>query len=292
MRLILSRKGLDSSFGKTPSPILPDGRLCWLPIPEINHAKPRLPTYGQLQYADRNLGELLEELSRGAIPQTTPVHLDPELSPRWLNHGDDWRPLFGQTGAPERHLRNEGVTTGDIFLFFGWFRQTEEGPAGVRFVPGAPDLHVIYGWMQIHQRSANDLFTTWPETLSHHPHIQGSSYGALDTLYTASENLSAIDRPDLPGAGLFGGIEQQLVLTMPGSSRSCWLLVRDFLPQGRPPMSFHSDPARWHEIDDEHVRLRAANRGQEFVLDLDHYPGVHDWLRQEVFTHATKDPDV
>jgi Nucleotide modification associated domain 3 len=292
MRLILSRKGLDSSFGRTPSPILPDGRLCWLPIPENNKSKPNLPSYGQLQYADRNLGELLEELSHGAIPPTTTVHLDPELSAHWLNHGDDWRPLFGQTGAPERHLRNEGVTTGDIFLFFGWFRQTEEGPHGLRFVPGAPDLHVIYGWMQIHQRCTNDLFNTWPETWKHHPHIQGASYGALDTLYTASETLSAIGRPDLPGAGLFSRIEPELVLTKPGSSRSQWLLVRDFFPQGRTPMSFHSDPTRWNVIDDRHVRLTVASRGQEFVLDLNHYPGVRTWLRQTVFTDAMKERDV
>ena len=33
MKLVLSRKGFDSSAGGIPSPILPDGRLISLPIP-------------------------------------------------------------------------------------------------------------------------------------------------------------------------------------------------------------------------------------------------------------------
>ena len=34
MRLILSRKGSDTSFGSVPSPIFPDGRMVSLPIPD------------------------------------------------------------------------------------------------------------------------------------------------------------------------------------------------------------------------------------------------------------------
>jgi hypothetical protein len=34
MKLILSRKGFDSSTGGIPSPIFPDGRMVSLPIPD------------------------------------------------------------------------------------------------------------------------------------------------------------------------------------------------------------------------------------------------------------------
>ena len=34
MKLILSRKGFDSSYGKVPSPIFPDDRMLSLPIPD------------------------------------------------------------------------------------------------------------------------------------------------------------------------------------------------------------------------------------------------------------------
>jgi hypothetical protein len=36
MRIILSRKGFDSEFGKVSSPILPDNTLLSLPIPQVN----------------------------------------------------------------------------------------------------------------------------------------------------------------------------------------------------------------------------------------------------------------
>ncbi len=39
MKVILSRKGFDSSYGGCPSPILPDGTLLSLPIPEMKFSK-------------------------------------------------------------------------------------------------------------------------------------------------------------------------------------------------------------------------------------------------------------
>lgn len=36
MKIILSRKGFDSSYGGYPSPILPEGRLLSFPIPDPN----------------------------------------------------------------------------------------------------------------------------------------------------------------------------------------------------------------------------------------------------------------
>jgi len=39
MKVILSRKGFDSSYGGCPSPILPDGTLLSLPIPEMKFTK-------------------------------------------------------------------------------------------------------------------------------------------------------------------------------------------------------------------------------------------------------------
>ncbi len=36
MKLVLSRKGFDASNGGVASPILPDGTMCSLPIPDRN----------------------------------------------------------------------------------------------------------------------------------------------------------------------------------------------------------------------------------------------------------------
>ena len=48
-----------------------------------------------------------------------------------------WRPLFGQEGAAETHLANQGVGTGDVFLFFGLFRPVEKAGDGWRYVRGS-----------------------------------------------------------------------------------------------------------------------------------------------------------
>ena len=53
-------------------------------------------------------------------------HLDPDLVPGTLPRPPDWLPAFGQDSAAASHLRNQGVSRGDLFLFFGWFRHTEE----------------------------------------------------------------------------------------------------------------------------------------------------------------------
>ena len=61
----------------------------------------------------------------------------------------DWHPIFGQVGAAQSHRAHSGVAVGDLFLFFGWFRQTEIVGGRYRFVRQSPDLHVIFGWLQI-----------------------------------------------------------------------------------------------------------------------------------------------
>ena len=39
-----------------------------------------------------------------------------------MHRPPDWRPAFGQVGAAQKHLEQQGVSVGDVFLFFGWFR--------------------------------------------------------------------------------------------------------------------------------------------------------------------------
>jgi len=49
MKVILSRKGFDSEFGGYPSPILPNGQMISLPIPDQNE---------ELRYSDVMAGDL------------------------------------------------------------------------------------------------------------------------------------------------------------------------------------------------------------------------------------------
>jgi Nucleotide modification associated domain 3 len=294
MRIIFSRKGLDSSFGNMPNLILPDGRLCWLPIPEVTSVKvaddPFFLTYHDLHFDEHCIGDLIESISQGhsnpRIRRTSKVHLDPDLSEEYAVRKGTWQPLFGQAGPAECHLRNQDVAKGDLFLFFGWFRQTEYDGSRIKLVPGS-NLHLIYGWLQIDERlTLSDAIQKLPSA-KFHPHGIGKPYDKNDTIYTATGQLSLGGvATSLAGAGLFPRLCDQLILTDPDQddskkfSRCNWRLPHWFYPEeGRRPLSYHRNiEKRWTRDGDSFVKLKAAGRGQEFVLQASDYPEAIDWL--------------
>src|ERR1035438_9844994 len=93
MKLILSRKGFDSSAGKKPSPIFPDGTMVSLPIPDKSSTIAYSDIAGN---ALASVGELVHDLAR--VPQTHRAHLDPDLSAHSIPRAKGWRPLFGPAG--------------------------------------------------------------------------------------------------------------------------------------------------------------------------------------------------
>ena len=71
------------------------------------------------------LAALLAGLSRQQHAINDRVHLDPDIDRSADNRLPGWRPALGQTGAAQTHLEGQGVGPGDVFLFFGWFREVE-----------------------------------------------------------------------------------------------------------------------------------------------------------------------
>jgi len=81
VKLILSRKGFDAANGRFPSPILPSGQLCSLPIPDTHPERQKsLRRYAEIQAGDISLGQLAADLTRGHVLPETPTHLDPDLN--------------------------------------------------------------------------------------------------------------------------------------------------------------------------------------------------------------------
>jgi hypothetical protein len=74
MRIVLSRKGVDSSAGGLASPIL-DGSLVSLPIP----GRRSEITYADLTFGKVSLGKLIRDLSDGNVSSHQRVHLDPDI---------------------------------------------------------------------------------------------------------------------------------------------------------------------------------------------------------------------
>ena len=277
MKLILSRKGFDTAAGGVPSPILPDGRLVVLPIPDARSVTP----FEAISHRGEPLGPLVSDLTRGRIAPDTGAHLDPDLLADSLPRRPGWRPVFGQMGQAQSHLCNQGVGPGDLFLFYGLFRRVEQGANGWRFVRDARPCHVLWGWLQVAERlTLGDAGPEGVEWAHDHPHCQRLD-APNNVLYLARRLLQLGGLADsLPGAGVFPRYAAARRLTAAAADRvSAWELPRWFHPgKGRPPLSYHADPRRWRRHADR-VDLQAVARGQEFVLDGEAYPEAMAWAR-------------
>jgi hypothetical protein len=279
VRIVLSRKGFDSANGGFASPLLPDGHLVSLPIPS-REAPVR---YRDVRLNGQEIGPIVEDLTRGRVKRTDRAHLDPDLDRGAIPRLPGWRAAFGQIDAAQTHLAEKGVTAGDLFLFFGWFREAERSAGSWRYVPKAPKRHILFGWLSVGEVVSVESGAEAPlqrhPWLASHPHVHfGRS--ANNTIYIASARLcpSGSRMRDLPGAGMFDLANEELVLTKAAqANRSLWHLPGWFEPiDGRTSLSYHGDRNRWKRAG-EGVDLSTVGRGQEFVLDCAEYPEAVPW---------------
>lgn len=286
MKIILSRKGFDSTYGRVPSPIFPDGRMVSFPIGD----KASQVSYREISAgAGRRHGDLVEDLTAGRVKSSHRAHLDPDLVRDAIPRSPGWRPIFGQEGAAQSHLRKKGVGASDLFLYFGWFREVVSVPSGgFRYRKDGFNGHALFGWLQVDRVVPIDYCggSGW-NWARYHPHFHHPA-SKNNVLYVARECLALPGKrkASIPGAGTFGKFRPGLELTAPGSSlRSRWRLPRWFHPGGkRSMMSYHENQDRW-ELREDGVILRTVARGQEFVLDVDDYPEAIEWV-VEIISHG------
>lgn len=234
MRIIFSRKGFDSAAGGGPSPII-DGRPLSLPIPSGGHSR--------TTYRDLGLGEHAARASRGKLDGGALCHHDPMFLA-------DGTCLFGQCGAAQTHLANRGVGLGDVFLFFGLFRdeQTSE------------PHHRIFGYLAVEELvDLSRCSETDRERLASydHPHAIGM-HARNDVIYRGRGITAGRDLPELR-------------LTVPGGPPSLWQRP-SWLKHGG--LSYHDRDDRWLNGG----RLRSVARGQEFVADIGRRTAPRTWL--------------
>ena len=283
MKLILSRKGFDSASGGCPSPIFPDGTLYSLPIP---HCQSEI-TYGDLWHGDTSIGEVVADLTRNRFDAKAPAHLDPDINHVAYPRQGGWRPLFGQSRRAQGHLHNQGVRISDLFLFFGLFQKVEKVSGRWCFVKDAPQQHILWGWLQIEEiHKVDELTKAELPWTRYHPHRHAArGKDPTNTLYIASETLNLGDGAIAQGAGWFQKLQPNLVLTQPGKSASYWQLPRCFYPDdGKQPLTGHPRNLWKPEPDNEYAYVQRRGPGQEFVLDLDQYCGVKNWLMESIFS--------
>lgn len=302
MKLILSRKGFDSGTGGCASPIFPDGSMLSLPIPsawashKMRDATSRNPNFGT--------GDVVADLS-GLYNQATSVHFDPWLNGSHESTSARSRLAFGQDSSAQGHLRKEQVEVGDLFLFFGWFHEVERLKDKWTYKPDSPDLHVMFGWLQIDsilKVGGPDSMTT-PGWLSEHPHVKHADHmNDQNTVYVGAKCLTvAGQKLGVAGGGTFDRFRNSLQLTAPGAStRSTWQLPRWFHPEppltpgNRRNLSYHrKDQGLWQldHLDSPWTNLRSVARGQEFVIDVSGERGgpATEWLHSLFAAPASGD---
>ena len=261
---------------------MPDGGLVPIPIPVRSS-----PTcLGDLQIRGCDVAGMMEDLSGGRLAAAQHVHLDPDLDHDALApRPEGWRGAFGQAGSAQGHLARQGVSKGDLFLFFGWFREAERRRGRWRYVDHAPDLHVIFGWLvvgeviDVNREGVEGVLSRYP-WLSRHPHLDGAAR-KNDVVYVAADEMPGWVGASIRGYGVFERLVDDLVLTDRGQDkRSVWRLPEAFMPkEGRKPMTYHGERS-WKSMGDGTVTVQTVSRGQEFVVDLETYPGVKEWVQR------------
>ena len=276
MKIILSRKGFDSGSGGFPSPILPDGSLLSLPIPDKNSPI----AYQDISWNGYNVGEVVESLTGGKIPAHYRAHLDPDLIRAALPRHSQWQPLFGQVGAAQGHLRNQEVGPGDLFLFFGLFQAAIVDHGRLRLNPKSSPRHIIWGWFQLEATLAVDQINrTQLEWAVYHPHFHRPP-DPSNTVYLAKRRLDipGLDGKNLGGAGIFPHFSGKRLLTASASRPSLWKLPQWMFPADEESaLSYHRNASRWEKYPG-YALLQTVGRGQEFVLDCFSYPDSMPWV--------------
>jgi hypothetical protein len=289
-RIVLSRKGFDSAAGGCASPIL-DGEMISLPIPEHNSSRRVALGNGccpekHLTYHDltstqgKKVAELATQLTKRKIKATDCVHLDPDIRPELRAVNNRNLPLtFGQDSGSQTELKD--LQEGDLFLFFGWFRDAcEFSPGSFRFAADRPDVHAIWGWLQIAERlDLPSKLARAKEIAGHHPHVSYPADKNPNCLYVAGETLSFF--PKYAGAGVFSKFHDGLPLSDRQETRRSYWRLPAFFKNESMHVTHIPHLSEWNLSDDrESILGRAAYcPGQEFVFETKGYKTeIAKWL--------------
>ena len=243
--------------------------------PVYNNRYASLKVYENMSYLDlmnqllpNKEKELILENKKIPLNDKTVCHFDPQLyNAQNFDKNSQYMGLFGQSGSANSHLLNTcKVKKGDLFLFFGWFKDTQKIDGKYKFIPDT-DKHVIWGWLEINKiADVSALNTEEKHLLRKHPHIWMNNYSDNNSIYISSDKLSF--NKCLPGAGVFP-YDKSLVLTKDGMSRSKW----DLPPFFKGKISHHNENN--FKID----YFQSVRRGQEFVIEADDQ--IIEWVKDK-----------
>jgi hypothetical protein len=268
MKVIFSRKGFDGSAGGCPSPII-DRIPLSLPIPYLNSTK---------SYRHFNLGKIVADLTNGKLRECDYCHNDPDLK----------MGAFGQVSSAQSHLDNQNVGSGDLFLFFGWFREAGFVDGKYRYKKDARDHHRIFGWMFVDQKltvgsETKQFSRNYPKYASH-PHASGQ-WAPNNTIYIAPKTFSLFQKVSVKGFGRFRMSDRTLLSSHVAPTKRFWN-VPDWLN----PAKGGCIPSYHDERNYTDGLLKTAGRGQEFVCKPTQNDKFEKWVL-DLFSEAVTNLD-
>jgi len=254
--LVISRKGFDSTAGGRASPIFANGDIFSIPITQKKQSQFR---YRELQFNDMSGREILNFIGAKSISDDDFYHNDPLLSGK--------KGIFGQAGGSQGELENFGVGRGDLFLFFGWFKQYHQR---------GPDVHHLFGWLQIEKiiKGNSEILNFLSDNELSHPHgTTDITQFKNNTIYIASKNLTFSDSVrDITGHGVFKKTAENLILTETGKTRSRWRFPKKYFTNTK---NLFRNRLKWK--DEEKCLVNCSGIGQEFILNAQDNPSLVDW---------------
>lgn len=276
MKIVLSRKGMDSEYGGIPSPVIQSEHGYWkfhsVPIPTEN---------SDIRYSDLSLFDDFKVSNFLAdIPQKSRrsefCHLDPDIRESYIHQRPiGWQRNFGQVKSAQSHLNNNGIGIGDVFLFFGWFQRAALIDGKFQFIKDLDypnGFHAIYSYLQISEIYKPNIQNA-PDWLDYHPHVKYKDTDEFNndnnTIYAAKELFDYPEHFNKNGSASFV-FSEDLILTKKGQpNRSLWELPLELHPDSRLKLSYHLNEKRW-SVENNRAILKSTGRGQEFIFtDMD-----------------------
>ena len=268
MKLVFSRKGFDSAAGGGPSPIMSDGRMLTLPIPEPISDGGAL--YSELHDVDgTDYLTLLRRFGYTKYGHESAAHLDPDLVPTTRSRQARWRGMLGQANGPASHLVKQRVGSGDLFLFWGLFANAD----GSQPLKKLRHQHALFGYLEVAQVVNAGAGEVVPDAC-YHPHFQPEYRGIQNKVYVATERFS--HDPSRPGWGVFRWSPTLRLTPLTSRGITEWRLPSCFHPSSGTVLTHHIDPAIWTAPGpDGYVTVQRRGNGQEFVCEAS--PEIQAW---------------
>ena len=283
MKVILSKKGLDSTKNNACNLLIDDGKtkeLVMIPIPNDKDTT----TYKELKlYKNMPIYDLLIENKYYSTKiKNMQCHADPNISNFFKV-----KPFLGSVGqcmSAQSLLKNQKINKGDIFIFFGLFNEATFDGNKLSIHDYSNLKHIMFGYLEIgdiiEPQIDIDLIEKYQKKypwIDKQPHWNADKYKDIknNCIYIASEHCSFDN--NIPGYGMFN-YKEDLILTK--SNEKCvthWDLpkpIRDL------KITYRSKKETSNEY------FIAARRGQEFVIQENDY--VTDWAKQLILNHYKK----